>query len=358
MTGPGERTTQVPAAEGDLLGGRYELRGVLGEGGMSRVHLGHDRQLDRPVAIKLLHSADPDDIARIGDEARAAAAVDHPGVVTVHDVGDTGDGGGGVYLVMSLIEGDTLAQRVQRDGPLDPAEVVRIGVAVCDALGAAHRAGVVHRDVTPGNIVLGPDGRVTVTDFGIARLGEGAGRTRTGYVIGTPLHMAPEQGRATGRVDGRADLYALACCLFTALTGRPPFTDPDAFTVVLAHLRDAPPRPSTLREGIPPALEEALLWTLAKDPQRRPPDAAALARALAATIGTTTPVQRPDAGSGSTRQLPGGGQAEASHALHSTLDDVDNDDAAAADRRRRVGLALIVLAALLVLVVLAAALLL
>ena len=357
MTGPGEPTTRFPAVEGDLLGGRYELRGVLGEGGMSRVHLGHDRELDRPVAVKLLHSTDPDDIARIGDEARAAAAVDHPGVVTVHDVGGTADG---VYLVMSLIEGETLGQRIERDGPLDPAEVVRIGVAVCDALGAAHRAGVVHRDVTPGNIVLGPDGRVTVTDFGIARLGEGAGRTRTGYVIGTPLHMAPEQGRATGRVDGRADLYALACCLFTALTGRPPFTDPDAFSVVLAHLRDAPPRPSTLRAGIPPALEETLLWTLAKDPDRRPPDAAALAAALTAGTGATVPVPQPRRGSGSTVAstvaLPGDGGPVASHALHSTLDDVEHDDVAAADRRRRVGLALIVLAALLVLGVLAAAL--
>ncbi|MEV1295457.1 serine/threonine-protein kinase [Pseudonocardia sp. NPDC049635] len=361
MTGPGDPTTRVPAVEGDLLGGRYELREVLGEGGMSRVHLGHDRDLDRPVAVKLLHSADPDDVARIGDEARAAAAVDHPGVVQVFDVGTAGEG---VYLVMSLVEGETLARRVQRDGPLDPAEVVRIGVAVCDALGAAHRAGVVHRDVTPGNIVLGPDGRVTVTDFGIARLGEGAGRTRTGYVVGTPLHMAPEQGRAAGRVDGRADLYALACCLFTALTGRPPFTDPDAFTVVLAHLRDAPPRPSSLRAGIPPALEETLLWALAKDPDRRPPDAATLAAALASGSGRTAPVPPPRHGPGSTRQLPGGGHATgaAPHALHSALDDtlgdVEHDDAAAADRRRRIGLALIVLAALLVLGVLAAALLL
>ena len=361
MTGTADRTADVPADD-DLLGGRYALGRVLGEGGMSRVHLAHDRELDRPVAVKLLRSADPDELARIRDEARAAAAIDHPGVVTVHDVGRTRDG---VYLVMSVVDGDTLARRVERDGPLDPGEVVQIGTAVCDALGAAHHAGVVHRDVTPGNIVLGSDGRVTVTDFGIARIGEGAGRTRTGHVIGTPRHMAPEQGRGTGRLDGRADLYSLASCLFTALTGRPPFTAPDPLTVVLAHAREAPPRPSELRAGIPPALEETLLHALAKDPDRRPRDAAALASALASATGGTVPVLRSD-GPARTREMPAGAAAagensqasEASEALERAIADVESDDGTVTDRRRGIGMVLIVLAALLLLAGVAAAVLL
>ncbi|MFP5071201.1 serine/threonine-protein kinase [Pseudonocardia nantongensis] len=379
MSGPAARS------EPDVLAGRYVLERLLGEGGMSRVFLARDRELDRTVAVKLLlrgagEGADPDDLARLRDEARAAAGIDHPGVVTVHDVGEST---AGLYVVMSYVPGETLAGRIDRAGPLPPEEVVRIGCAVCDALGAAHRAGVVHRDVSPGNIVLGPDGDVTVTDFGIARIGPGAGRTQTGHVIGTPSYLAPEQGRSTGELDGRADLYALGCCLFAALTGRPPFTDPDAFAVVLAHLRDTPPRPSSLRAGIPTALEEVLLRTLAKDPDLRPPDAAALATQLTAGLGTTPA----PAGPPRTRELPaeqtgqhtgertdshaagdapslrplrdepgrsappgrdaGAARSTGSHALDSTLADVEHDDARSADRRRAIGVALIVLAALL-----------
>lgn len=348
MSGPAARP------EPDLLAGRYALERLLGEGGMSRVFLARDRELDRAVAVKLLlrgtGDPDPDDLARLRDEARAAAAIDHPGVVTVHDVGESP---AGLYVVMAYLPGETLAQRIDRAGPLPPDEVVRIGCAVCDALGAAHRAGVVHRDVSPGNIVLGPDGGVTVTDFGIARIGSGAGRTQTGHVLGTPSYLAPEQGRSTGELDGRVDLYALGCCLFAALTGRPPFTDPDAFAVVLAHLRDAPPRPSSLRAGVPPALEEALLRALAKDPDLRPPDAAALSAQLTAGLGDPpTPVAPAPAAPPRTReqtqhleQLTG--ERTGSHALDSTLADVEHEDARGADRRRGIGMALIVLAALL-----------
>lgn len=355
-----DRTEEI-AAEGDLVGGRYELRRLLGRGGMSEVHLAHDRELDRPVAVKLLlREGDPEDVARLRDEARAAAAIDHPGVVTVHDTGTTGRA---AWVVMSYIEGETLAGRLDRAGPLDPREVTRIGAAVCDALGAAHRAGVVHRDVTPGNIILRPDGTVVVTDFGIARLGEGAGRTRTGHVIGTPLYLAPEQGRGADRLDGRADLYALACCLFAALTGRPPFTDPDPLAVVVAHLRESPPRPAALRPDVPPALEDVLLRTLAKDPDRRPRDAGTLAAQLRAVHGDPGPAPA------ATRELPpgdvtarpgpwaGAAGGTGTHALDSTLAEVENDDGVAADRRRGAGALLLVLAALLLLGAVAALLL-
>ncbi len=350
-----ERTDEIPSGlpgGGDVVGGRYELRHVLGRGGMSTVHLAHDRELDRPVAVKLLlRAGDHGDVARLRDEARAAAAIDHPGVVTVHDTGTTGHT---AWVVMSYVEGETLARRIGRTGPLEPREVTRIGAAVSEALAAAHRAGVVHRDVTPGNIILRPDGTVVVTDFGIARLGDGAGRTRTGHVIGTPLYLAPEQGRGAAHLDGRADLYALACCLFTALTGRPPFTDADPLAVVVAHLRETPPRPSSLRPGVPPALEEVLLQALAKDPDRRPRDAAALAARLRAVHGDPAPPpvgtrERP-AGDDTVPAAPGvPGDGAGTHALDSTLAEVDHDDGAAADRRRRAGALLLVLAALLLL---------
>lgn len=279
----GDETTDVVKGPA-LLSGRYELVRLLGEGGMSQVHLAHDRELGRDVAVKLLPgrgAGDTEDLERLRDEARAAAAITHPGVVTVHDIGTTGDG---LYVVMAYVDGESLAQRLRRAGPLDPTDTVAVGQAVCDALEAAHRAGVVHRDVTPGNIMLGRDGTVTVTDFGIARMGAGAGRTRTGYIVGTPSYLAPEQGHG-GDLDGRADLYALACCLFTALIGRPPFEDDDSFAVVLAHMRSDPPRPRRLRADIPERLEAVILRGLAKDPGRRFPDAAAMAAALGESVG-------------------------------------------------------------------------
>lgn len=283
MTGPpvpgaGEEPPAVGA--GHLLAGRYRVRELLGEGGMSRVYLADDGDLDRPVAVKVLRAEDSEDaeeVGRLRDEARAIAAIDHPGVVEVHDVGVTASG---VFVVMAYVEGESLARRLDRTGPLPAPLVAAIGRAVCDALAAAHGARVVHRDVSPGNIILRPDGGVTLADFGIARRGAGAGRTRTGYIVGTPAYLAPEQARGHA-VDGRADLYALGCCLFAALTGRPPFTRPDPLTVVLAQLREPPPRPSALRPGIPAGLDDVVLRALAKEPAHRFPDAGAMAAALA-----------------------------------------------------------------------------
>lgn len=374
-TPEGETTEQVPAPT--VLAGRYELVRLLGEGGMSRVYLARDRELGREVAVKLLPSSgatDADDLERLRDEARAAASITHPGVVTVHDVGTTADG---VFVVMAYVDGESLARWIRRAGPLDPADAVAVGRAVCDALGAAHRAGVVHRDVSPGNIMLGRDGAVTVTDFGIARMGAGAGRTRTGHVVGTPSYLAPEQGHG-GDLDGRADLYALGCCLFTALTGRPPFSDDDSFAVVLAHMRSDPPRPRRLRADIPERLEAVILRALAKDPGRRFPDAAAMSAALGEAVGARTEPPRghtlelPEPGARGTADPPSGkplpgapggdgeaatrptraaGTAEPTSALESTLADVESERGRTADRRRGVGLSLIGLAVLLVVLV-------
>jgi serine/threonine-protein kinase len=372
VTGPepggADRTDEIPRpapdgpAPGELLAGRYLLGRQLGAGGMSRVFLAHDRDLDRTVAVKVLAGADGD-VARLRDEARAAASVDHPGVVTVHDVGTSP---AGVHVVMSYLEGESLAQRLDRDGPLTPEAAAAVGVAVCDALGAAHAAGIVHRDVTPANIMLGPDGDVTVTDFGIARIGEGAGRTATGYIIGTPSYIAPEQARGTDRLDGRADLYALGCCLFAALTGRPPFTDPDPMAVVLAHIRETPPRPSALRDGVPPALERTILRSLAKEPDRRHRDPAAMAAELATVSGQATARDRTQelprrrtGGEHGTVTMPAPRAPEPGHgAVERAVTEAEDDDGAASDRRRTAGLVVLALAVLLVLGVLAATLLL
>ncbi|WP_130291533.1 serine/threonine-protein kinase [Pseudonocardia sediminis] len=302
---PREETTEVVTGP-TVLSGRYELVRLLGEGGMSQVHLAHDRELGRDVAVKILPTGgdrDAEDLERLRDEARAAASISHPGVVTVHDIGTTRDG---LFVVMAYVDGESLADRLKRSGTLDPADAVVVGQAVCDALEAAHRAGVVHRDVTPGNIMLGRDGSVTVTDFGIARMGPGAGRTRTGYIVGTPSYLAPEQGHG-GDLDGRADLYALGCCLFTALIGRPPFEDDDSFAVVLAHMRSDPPRPRRLRADIPEALEAVILRVLSKDPNRRYPDAAAMAVALGESIGARDATPR-----GHTLELPNPGETGSS----------------------------------------------
>lgn len=340
-----------------VLSGRYELVRLLGEGGMSQVHLAHDRELGREVAVKILPTTgdrDGDDLERLRDEARAAASITHPGVVTVHDIGATRDG---LFVVMAYVDGESLAERLRRSGPLDPPAAVAVGQAVCDALAAAHRAGVVHRDVTPGNIMLGRDGTVTVTDFGIARMGPGAGRTRTGYIVGTPSYLAPEQGHG-GDLDGRADLYALGCCLFTALIGRPPFEDDDSFAVVLAHMRSDPPRPRRLRADIPEALEAVILRVLAKDPDRRYPDAASMAVALGEVLGdrNTAPpghtLELPDPDPGDAPPARGnhrtGPAEEPTTALDSTLADVESDQGRSADRRRGIGFTLIGVALILV----------
>lgn len=344
--GADETTEVVPAPT--VLAGRYELVRLLGAGGMSQVHLARDRELGRDVAVKILPATggrDDEDLERLRDEARAAASITHPGVVTVHDIGTTGEG---LFVVMAYVEGESLAERLRRTGPLDPAGAVAVGQAVCDALQAAHRAGVVHRDVTPGNIMLGGDGSVTVTDFGIARMGPGAGRTRTGYIVGTPSYLAPEQGHG-GDLDGRADLYALGCCLFTALLGRPPFDDGDSFAVVLAHMRSDPPRPRRLRADIPEALEAVLLRALAKDPDRRYPDAAAMSVALGGSLGA--PGERPGAhtlvqptpAEGPVPDPPWGGPLPGgpTTALDSTLADVEGEHGRSGERRRGLGFALI-----------------
>ncbi len=273
--------------------GRYEVLAELGQGAMGVVYKARDPQLERFVAIKTLRGdlgLPPEEYAdlekRFYQEATAAGRLNHPHIVTVYDVVEIG---GVPYIVMELLEGRTLTDVIAAHGPLAPDEAVKLIVQVCDALDYAHAHGVIHRDIKPGNIMVGADGVAKVSDFGIARVA-GSSVTRTGVVVGTPAYMSPEQLR--GRVpDGRSDLFSLGVVLYEALTGVNPFQCED-LTATLSQVVQVDPVP--VREKNPavqPALDRVTARTMAKEPDQRYPTAGALAQAL------TDAVNQPGSGS-------------------------------------------------------------
>ena len=253
-----------------LLSGRYRLHQLLGEGAMASVWQAHDERLGRDVAIKVVRpdAADPAAVARFDREARVVAGLRHPGVVLVHDYGVEN---GSPFLVMELPPGPSLARVVTEEAPLEVGRASTYVREAAEALAAAHAAGVVHRDVKPGNLVLDAQGRVRVVDFGIARVEQeaGAALTAAGHVVGSAAYLAPEQASG-GRVDHRADLYALGCVLLALLTGRPPFSGDSPVTVAAQHLHADPPDLAALRPDVPAPLTELVRDLLAKDPHRRP----------------------------------------------------------------------------------------
>ncbi|MER7007318.1 protein kinase [Dactylosporangium sp. NPDC000555] len=270
---------------GRVLSGRYELRSVIGRGGMAEVWQAVDARLGRPVAVKLLHdkgSADPSLPKRFEREARTVARLSHPNIVAVHDVGvDDGT----PYLVMELVQGRSLADELAA-GPLDPRRAVRLAEQVCDALAAAHDAGVVHRDVKPANILIGGEDRVKVCDFGIARVTDRAqtALTAPATVIGTSAYMAPEQVLGEP-ADARSDLYALGCVLYAMLAGRPPFVADSPVQVALQQVHETPVPLAALRPGLPAQLTALVGALLAKRAADRPASAAQVRVALAAIAG-------------------------------------------------------------------------
>ncbi|MFI1534539.1 protein kinase domain-containing protein [Streptomyces anandii] len=267
-----------------VLGDRYELVEKLGQGGMGTVHRGVDRQLRRTVAVKLLSSElahDPQSRARFRREAHAAAALNHPAVATIHDVGEEPHADGPrPYLVMEYVQGTTLAE-VLRDGPLPVADAVDTACAVLDALWHSHERGIVHRDIKPSNIMLTGPGTVKVLDFGIAKaFTEAATRiTGSGAAIGTPAYLSPEQ-ISGAEIDHRADLYAMGCLLHELLTGQTPFRGESPFAVMHQHLYAEPEPVSRLRPQVPPAVEAVVLRALRKDPAERFADAGQMRAAL------------------------------------------------------------------------------
>jgi serine/threonine protein kinase len=281
--------------QGTVLGDRYELGPRLGTGGMATVYRARDRVLGRDVAVKVLahgYASDTSFVERFRREARAAAGLNHPNVVTVYDHGADD---GSRYIVMEHVDGRTLAEVLAQEGTLAPERAAAITAGVARALDAAHRRDLVHRDVKPANILLTRDDRAKVADFGIARAAADAALTATGTVIGTATYIAPEQ--AAGRsVDHRSDIYSLGCVLYEMLAGRPPFTADTDLALASRHVRDDPAPPSSIRDGIPPELERVVMTALAKDPGRRFRTAREMADAAAAAMippGAATAVIEP-----------------------------------------------------------------
>ncbi|MGP3691015.1 protein kinase domain-containing protein [Streptomyces sp. IBSNAI002] len=274
---------------GITLADRYRLVGLLGAGGMGEVWRAVDERLGRQVAVKILIcSEDEDLVLRLDSEGRAAASLCDPHVVAVHDLGEAVVAGCRVvYLVMELVEGQSLGQ-VLADGLPAVADAVAWGEQICHGLQAAHAAGVVHRDIKPGNVLLAADGRVKVCDFGIARRADAVGHalTGTGVVIGTPSYMSPEQARGDAEIGSGSDLYSLGCLLYELLTGAPPFPG-GGWPVLAQHQNQAPVPVRSHRPEVPAELERLVAELLSKDPQGRPATAADVAQRLRALPATT-----------------------------------------------------------------------
>ena len=269
--------------------GRYQLLQVLGRGGMGVVWRAHDTATDRVVAVKLLpaHLADDETfVKRFRREAHAAAQLNSPHVIPIHNYGEID---GRLYVDMRLIEGRDLAA-VLADGPLETERAVRIIEQVAKALHAAHKVGLVHRDVKPSNILLDEDDFAYLIDFGIARAAADTRLTGTDGMIGTLHYMAPER-LSTGEVDARADIYALACVLYECLTGSRPFPGDGLERQVAAHLSDPPPQPSSTRPELPQDFDAVIARGMAKEPRQR--YASTVELAAAAHDAITTPIAKP-----------------------------------------------------------------
>ena len=273
-------TSQFP----QVLAGRYEIRDLIGRGGMAEVHLGYDTRLSRVVAIKLLRSdiaGDPTFQARFRREAQSAAALNHPAVVAVYDSGEEEllqPGGASrtvPYIVMEYVEGHTVRELLSEGEAVPIPEAVEIVSGVLDALEYSHRVGIVHRDIKPGNIMLTSTGAVKVMDFGIARAIEDSASTvtQTHTVVGTAQYLSPEQARGES-VDARSDLYSTGCLLYELLTGQPPFQGDSAVAIAYQHVREIPKRPSSLAADVPESLDRVILKSLAKSREDRYQDAA------------------------------------------------------------------------------------
>ncbi|MEP6469671.1 MAG: Stk1 family PASTA domain-containing Ser/Thr kinase [Chloroflexota bacterium] len=264
---------------GRLIGGRYRLIAPVGEGGMATIWRAVDEQLDREVAVKLLREqfgSDAGFAARFRQEARAAGSLSHPNIVPVYDYGTDTDGA--QFIVMQLVEGENLATLLRERSTLETDDAVRIALGVASALEAAHRRGLVHRDVKPGNILITDDGDVKVTDFGIARAVAEASMTVTGTTLGSVHYFSPEQARGD-EVTGVSDVYALGIVLYEMLTGRRPFEGDSPAAVALKRLSEDPPPPSTYRP-VPSGLSAIVMRALQREPRDRFPDAGSFAEAL------------------------------------------------------------------------------
>jgi serine/threonine-protein kinase len=274
--------------------GSYRIVSRLGKGGMGEVFVAEHVMLGNKAVVKMLLRELSDDqavIDRFFNEAKAATQVKHPGIIQIFDFGLHASGS--AFIVMELLDGETLARRIQR-GRLAPINAAVIARQVASAVDAAHKSGIIHRDLKPDNLFLVPDPevsegeRVKVLDFGIAKLAsQSTHSTATGQLFGTPFYMSPEQCKNTASVDARTDVYALGCILYEMLTGRRPFAGETITELVTAHLFEKPKPPSEIVANLPTGLEQTILRALAKSPDDRQPSMAALAAELGKITGRT-----------------------------------------------------------------------
>jgi serine/threonine-protein kinase len=277
-------TTTDTGLAGTLLERRYRVDSPIARGGMSSVYRGSDTRLDRPVAIKIMDPRFADDrsfVERFEREARSAAKLHHPNVVTVHDQGVDADH---VFLVMELVDGGTLRDLLDERGRLDVPLALAVTEQMLAALAAAHAAGLVHRDVKPENVLIGrtgtpPTGVVKVADFGLVRAVASAGTTSSSIILGTVAYLSPEQV-TTGLADERGDVYSAGIVLYEMLTGQAPYTGDTAISVAYRHVNDDVPAPSTVTPGVPPALDDLVRRATRRDPEARPADAGAFLHEL------------------------------------------------------------------------------
>jgi eukaryotic-like serine/threonine-protein kinase len=264
---------------GELFDGRYRLERRIGSGGMADVYLARDESLGRQVAIKILsdrYAQDDGFVERFRREASSAADLNHPNIVTVYD---RGEAEGTYYIAMEYLDGPTLKDEIVRRAPLPEPEVIAWAAQGLDALDFAHRRGVIHRDVKPHNMVLTEDGRLKVTDFGIARAANSQQMTEVGSIVGTAQYLSPEQAR--GQVVGpQSDLYSMGIVLYEMLTGELPFTGDGAVDIAMKQVNDAPPSLRRKNRLVSPAMEQIVMRALAKDPALRYPSARAMADEL------------------------------------------------------------------------------
>src|SRR5256884_5308444 len=246
---------------------RYVIKRKLGSGGMADVYLAEDQELGRPVALKLLderHASDEQFVERFRREAQSAAGLNHPSIVSIFD---RGYAEGTYYIAMEFLDGRTLKELLVKNGPTPVPIAIDYARQILSALAFAHHNGIVHRDIKPYNIVVGGDGRLKVTDFGIARSGTSQ-MTEVGSIVGTAQYLSPEQARGAP-VDPRSDLYSLGVVIYEMLTGKVPFTGDTPVEIAMKHLSQVPKPPSEWREEVPHDLDAVVMRALAKDPEQR-----------------------------------------------------------------------------------------